>query len=1813
MKQHSDSLSTTIRSLRVLACLAAALFVLVPCQAVIILTNAPGFNDWQDHGCGESLGGMNTGTLTPAGNSSTCVPCEGMPVWWVTEPFINLWIADEPLSYFTSRGQRVAFRWTYHTRQPLPPVSSYFLLGSTNYGGQVSALPSGRDTTLTAGMRGAGLTNAVWCHNWMSELVFWDLAWETNAAYHAQARYSSHCEVLWFRPDGGIEYFPHVGATGAVSRVRLEALNPLDYPTIGALEQSPDSYYWETASTNGFRLVYPDGSVDVFGLATPIVSNWAAVTNTTARAWLSRRISREGHVIQVGYGANGSTADLRVARLQDPDQRRVTFTYAKSTTFQLSSVSDPYDRQASFAYEGGSGLLTNIVDTVGLTNRFVYYYTNSFPYSDPTNARLTHFITPYGTTRFYTHESTSVWCGEAGINRSLRVQGPDGAWQIYFYRNQGTNLLQQCPDGDVPETVSGFIYDRGSTNGTFGESWFRNSFFWDRRQCQVLESRYGTNLFSTGTVAPEAILAAADYNLGRTRHWLLDGRDGTLSSLASWERGPSHDTQGAQEASRVWHAYSSQNTTNAHLLSSGATTAMLAAQRLPAGETHYVVEHYGGQGELSQRIARYSDSNASLALRTNTFSYSMDLDPVHAVAPDGTTNHFGYNTNHQVTAVTNALGEITSLAYDEFTGNLGYVALPGGEEAFLYYYPTSPAGPDAGFVSQIAWSSGASRVFTYTNGLPHTVTDERSLTVTNQWDRLNRLTSTRFPDGTGFSNVYARLDLAASQDRLGNWTRYGHDARQHLTRVTNSLNRVTQLEWCGCGALESITDALTNTTLFYYDNAGRLTNTALADGSQSFRDYDSAGRLWRVRDGTGRWQTFSYNNQGLVTAVSNAVGRVLAVQYDILDRPVQVTDALGVTVTNTFDAVGRLLRRQWPGGAEAWGYTLNVSAATSHTNALGAVTRYTYDSAGRLIETVWLTSGGLALATNSFTYDPDGALATLTDGNDHTTAWHRDEYGRVTNKIAHGGSVVFTNGFNANGNLIAHWTPEKGLIEASFDPLGNLTNVATVGQASRLSLTYDALSQLRALVAVSGTDHLTNIFAYTKTGQLVSEDGPFDNDTVSYGYTSGHRTSVGLNNESWSYTYDSAWRLSEITNGARVFGYDYGNPALGIRRLPAAVALPNLASLTNHFDSLGRLAYTALLNRSGNVLDGYSYAHDALGLRTNLTRDFGLAGSQVAIGYDAIGELTSWSAREAGSSALRLHEQLGYAYDSAGNLLRRTNNALVQSFASNGRNELTNITRIGTLTVSGATPGPASNVTVNGQSAARYADFTWASGSGFALTSGVNTFTNAATRTNGSSVTNTLTVTLPESVALLYDRNGNLTNDGWRSFEYDRDDQLTAVSVAGTWRTEFVYDGLGRKRIERGYGCSGSSWNQTNEVRFVYDGMLVIQERDAANNALATYTRGLDLSGSPQGSGGIGGLLARTDHTVADQRLATTFYHSDGAGNVTALTDWRGDVVARYVYDPYGRLLGKWGPLADANRYRFSSKEWQPQAGLYYYGFRFYEPNLQRWLNHDPLGEAGGINLYGFVGNSPVNAGDANGLLFSGFFGDVGTIVGSWFTGDARGANPNTYIAQRTALLGPTDNFVPNMVHDLVQQTGDIGTDMAAAEGAGRVAGAALECAANAWRSWRTAQAAAELTSAANLANRAHNFVVPAAKGAGSTADFSLMFGNKGILGTINDKGIVEFVVEAGPGSPMRGGQMFQQMMEHFGSNVKGVAGNWYYGDNLAAVNQLTAQGVSLEKAVSQTWTAGQAAKYGFSTPAVQSAVGNPGNYSKIQVIFSKP
>src|SRR5438045_5260769 len=86
------------------------------------------------------------------------------------------------------------------------------------------------------------------------------------------------------------------------------------------------------------------------------------------------------------------------------------------------------------------------------------------------------------------------------------------------------------------------------------------------------------------------------------------------------------------------------------------------------------------------------------------------------------------------------------------------------------------------------------------------------------------------------------------------------------------------------------------------------------------------------------------------------------------------------------------------------------------------------------------------------------------------------------------------------------------------------------------------------------------------------------------------------------------------------------------------------------------------------------------------------------------------------------------------------------------------------------------------------------------------------------------------------------------------------------------------------------------------------------------------------------------------------------------------NVTASYRYDPVGNSISATGTNAVNNVYRFSSKERHASSGMYYYGYRFFDLNLQRWPNRDPIGELGGFNLYGFVRNQPVTTYDRYGL-----------------------------------------------------------------------------------------------------------------------------------------------------------------------------------------------------------------------------------------------
>jgi YD repeat-containing protein len=176
---------------------------------------------------------------------------------------------------------------------------------------------------------------------------------------------------------------------------------------------------------------------------------------------------------------------------------------------------------------------------------------------------------------------------------------------------------------------------------------------------------------------------------------------------------------------------------------------------------------------------------------------------------------------------------------------------------------------------------------------------------------------------------------------------------------------------------------------------------------------------------------------------------------------------------------------------------------------------------------------------------------------------------------------------------------------------------------------------------------------------------------------------------------------------------------------------------------------------------------------------------------------------------------------------------------------------------------------------------------------------NLNVRTNSSSGnTTTFTVNVKNEltavggVSYYYDANGNLTSTSdYRSYSYDAENQLTKAEQYQVWKTEFSYDGLLRlrKRLDYSWNAGYGQWQLTGETRYVYDGRRVIQERNGSNVPTVAYTRGSDLSGTLEGAGGIGGLLARSHGYSGGSWSTHNYYHADGGGNVTYLVRRPGD------------------------------------------------------------------------------------------------------------------------------------------------------------------------------------------------------------------------------------------------------------------------------------------------------------------------------------
>ena len=196
--------------------------------------------------------------------------------------------------------------------------------------------------------------------------------------------------------------------------------------------------------------------------------------------------------------------------------------------------------------------------------------------------------------------------------------------------------------------------------------------------------------------------------------------------------------------------------------------------------------------------------------------------------------------------------------------------------------------------------------------------------------------------------------------------------------------------------------------------------------------------------------------------------------------------------------------------------------------------------------------------------------------------------------------------------------------------------------------------------------------------------------------------------------------------------------------------------------------------------------------------------------------------------------------------------------------------------------------------------------------------------------------------------------EGISRYQYTADNLLASFEGEDGETTRYSYAAIGRR-----VGKEGSAMH----ARYLYDGLEVLQEELGGESPeSALYSRAGSMLLSRQISGG-------------SNEVEKLFYSHDALGSVIALSDNKGKLATRYHYDAFGELLED---DISKNEYTFTGQRLDPESGLYHFHFRKYDAEAAAWITPDPIGILGGINLYQYAGNNPINAKDWLGLLACG-------------------------------------------------------------------------------------------------------------------------------------------------------------------------------------------------------------------------------------------
>lgn len=814
------------------------------------------------------------------------------------------------------------------------------------------------------------------------------------------------------------------------------------------------------------------------------------------------------------------------------------------------------------------------------------------------------------------------------------------------------------------------------------------------------------------------------------------------------------------------------------------------------------------------------------------------------------------------------------------------------------------------------------------------------------------------PKGRMTSYVYAANNIDLLEVRQGSATTgallmsYSIYLNHQPQTITDAAGQVTQIVYNARGQIESISRPLGEVTTFTYHETANA---------------PEFGRVHQVK----RVLTAAAGGQPEVAATTTTL-------YDSQGRPQSVTGEDGYTVTLEYDAVGgalktldRVTKVNHPDSTTEE-TTYNRLDAEWVTDRRGRTTRTQHDAMQRAQYVTDYPAAGVA-RTVEYVFCPCGALEQIIDAQDapnRLTSWEHDLQQRITDKRINGVLVAHYDYDSVSGRLLRITDGRAQKTEFTYevdDRIAKIDYVNPMTATPDVTFSYDTVYPRLSTVSTVGVGTITYGYVPVNAGDTVYGDGQVASVTDVFGAVTGYSydalgrkvgRQIGGTANTLAWSFDALGRMGTLNNS--VLGGDFTPTYEGVTSRVDTLDGPNgwkvdYAWLNTPRD-FGRLEQVKHL--VGTVeLARADYGYDVAGQITQWTQRHrgDASGRAWEIGSDGVDQLATVLETDATSSAPR--HSYAYGYDLSGNRLRAQKDTDATGATYGNDNSLQSQQTGDKLLMRGTVTVDAT-VTVAG-AAAPVTNGVWEKL--VPVTPGANQIPVVATETNVRAgftpqvTSKTLAITNNGGPARSfgYDDNGSMTSmtgDSPRRYVWDGANRLSVIYHHATNqlpRTEFTYDGLGRWTKVKEYDAAGAS----TEWRFVWDGLSLAEERDGTGAVVKRFY------GEGEQIGGQAYLYVR-----------------DHLGSVREMVTPDGTLAARYEYDPWGvrtKVAGITGVDATMG---FTGHLYHEKSGLHLALYRGYDAMMGRWLSRDPIGEEGGLNLYGYVGNDPVNGIDPLGL-----------------------------------------------------------------------------------------------------------------------------------------------------------------------------------------------------------------------------------------------